>query len=298
MISVIICSADKDLLKQVSENIAATIGVPYEIIAFDNSTAKLGICAVYNKGILQAQYDTLCFMHEDILMKTDNWGQIIISLFNNDHQLGLVGVAGSTYKPLSPSGWRGFDTDSTYLNIIQSSRHTPTQSRLDYLNPTNQSLARVAAVDGVWLCTTKSIAKEFMFDETTFKEFHAYDVDFSLSIGTKYKVAVTFEVLLDHFSGGNYNKTWIQETLKLHFKWQQHLPVNIDHLVSPKQSAHTEKKTFRDFTDQLVKLNYPINNLFTLLWKNNRFLKLNVLLFCKLNLYLVQKLLKSKKQVH
>ncbi|MDN5285067.1 MAG: hypothetical protein JWR38_1341 [Mucilaginibacter sp.] len=295
MISIVICSANKDLLKQVSENIAVTIGVPYEIIAINNSLEKKSICAVYNKGILKAQYSTLCFMHEDIIIKTNNWGQLIVSLFNNDPQLGLVGVAGSTYKPLSPSGWRGFDTDTTYLNIIQSSRHNPTQSRLDHLNPTNESLAKVTAIDGVWFCTTKSIAREFMFDEATFKEFHGYDVDFSLSVGTKYKVAVTFEVLLDHFSEGNYNKTWIQETLKLHLKWHRHLPINIDNQVSTKQSIHIEKKTFRDFTDQLSRLNYPINTIFTLLWKNNRFLKLNALLFCKLNFYLVKKMLKPQK---
>ena len=103
MISIIICSADKLQLAQVSENIAATIGLPFEIISFSNPGAQVGICEVYNRCIDQSKYDLICFMHEDILIKTMNWGKVIQSYFTADEQLGLVGIAGSTYKALCPS---------------------------------------------------------------------------------------------------------------------------------------------------------------------------------------------------
>ena len=295
MISVIICSANKKLLNQVSENISATVGVPFEIIAIDNSKAEQGICSVYNQGALKARYDILCFMHEDVLIKTNNWGQTVVSLFNNDPQLGLVGVAGSTYKPLSPSGWRGIDIDTTYINIIQSFKRVDQESRLDYRNPDNKTLAKVADVDGVWLCTTKKIAQEIRFDEITFHGFHGYDVDFSLSVGKKYTVAVTFGVLLDHFSEGNYDSTWAKETLKLHLKWHNHLPVGIE-TVTPKQSARIEKKTFKNFTSEWISFNYPLNTLFKLLWKNNSFLKHNAMLFFKLNFHLFKRWRKIQKK--
>lgn len=290
MISIIISSANNIFLKQVSENIAATIGVPFEIIATDNSKGEYGICAIYNRGMLKARYDILCFMHEDILIKTDNWGQIIVSLFKNDTQLGLVGVAGSSYKPITPSSWGGIGGETAYVNIIQSYKHKKKKPKHVYHNPHDETLARVACVDGVWLCTTKSIAKEITFDETTFKGFHGYDIDFSLSVGQKYKVAVTFEILLDHFSEGFYDKTWMQENLKLHYKWNRQLPINIEQ-ITLKEMFHIEKNTFKLFIEQLIKFKFPIVTAFKILWKNNRFFRFNPKLFFKLKFYIIKKYL-------
>lgn len=290
MISVIICSANKALLQQVSENIAATISVPYEIIATDNSSGAQGICSVYNKGIFKAQYDILVFMHEDVLIKTDNWGQIVVSLFKNDPQLGLIGIAGSSYKPLTPSAWGGAGINTTYTNIIQSFKYKNKKTKHIYRNPNNEPLSKVACVDGVWLCTTKNVAKEFMFDEITFKGFHGYDIDFSLSIGLKYTVAVTFEVLLDHFSEGFYDKIWMKENLILHNKWNKHLPMNVEGLTS-KQIVYIEKSTFKHFIDQLIKFNYPMAVAFKILWKDKKFLQLNLKLFFKLKFYILKKYL-------
>ncbi|WP_221284805.1 glycosyltransferase [Mucilaginibacter sp. SP1R1] len=294
MISVIICSANKSLLKQISENIAATIGVPHEIIAADNSVAAQGICAVYNQGILKAQYDTLCFMHEDILIKTEKWGQKVISLFHQDPQLGLIGVAGSAYKPLTPSGWSGLGINTSYLNIIQSFKHTNNKSALVYRNPNNDNLLQVASLDGVWLCTTKKVVQEFIFDETTFKGFHGYDVDFSLSVGQKYKVAVSFEILLEHLSEGVFDKTYLGENLKLYNKWSWHLPVNVEKLSS-KQIIYIEKTTFKDFIDKIVEFNYPLIICVKVLYKNKSFFKLDPKLFLKLNYYTLKKYLTAKK---
>lgn len=73
MISIIICSKNKDLLKDVSANIELTIGVPYEIIAIENNKGEFGICKAYNDGASKAKYDIFCFMHEDISFETQNW---------------------------------------------------------------------------------------------------------------------------------------------------------------------------------------------------------------------------------
>ena len=290
MISIIISSAKSAFLQQVSENVAATIGVPFEIIATDNSNGEQGICAVYNKGMLKARYDILCFMHEDILIKTNNWGQVIVSLFKNDPQLGLVGVAGSSYKPLTPSGWGGMGVNTTYVNIIQSFKHKKKESKHIYRNPNNERISKVACVDGVWMCTTKSVMKEIMFDEITFKGFHGYDLDFSLSVGQKYKVAVTFEILLDHFSEGVYDKTWMRESLIFHNKWHRHLPINVETLT-PKQIIYIEKSTFKNFIDQLIGFKYPMAIAFRILWMNKKYLQLNVKLFLKLKFYILKKYL-------
>src|ERR1700749_695104 len=107
MISVIISSVSPAYLEQVIKNVEDTIGVDHEIIAFDNRDGKKGICEIYNQGIGKARYDILCFMHEDIRILTANWGQAIQKTFNQNPDFGLLGIAGSDYKSLAPSGWNG-----------------------------------------------------------------------------------------------------------------------------------------------------------------------------------------------
>ena len=165
MISIIISSANSAHLRQVSKNIDATIGVPYEIIATDNSQGRQGICEVYNKAMFKAQYDILCFMHEDVLIKTHNWGPSLLALFEQDPMLGLIGIAGSTYKPITPSGVGGIGVNTHYTNIIQSFKYHKERSKHVYSNPDKKSIGEVVCVDGVFMVTTKNIAEEFMFDE-------------------------------------------------------------------------------------------------------------------------------------
>ena len=188
MISIIISSANAEQLKQVSENITATIGVPFEIIAVDNSNGQQGICAVYNQGIRQAQYDILCFMHEDVIIKTDNWGPILKNILNENNQIGLLGVVGGGYKPFTPSTWNGLGIYNTFSNIIQSYKRADKEPYHDFRNPDNVKVVPVACVDGVWLATTSHVAAKFKFDEDTFHGFHAYDLDYSIAIGQQYKV--------------------------------------------------------------------------------------------------------------
>jgi glycosyltransferase involved in cell wall biosynthesis len=294
MISVIICSANKTLLNQVSENIAATIGVPYEIIATDNSSGEQGICSVYNKGILKAQYDTLCFMHEDVLIKTNNWGQVILNIFKKDPGLGLLGVIGSSYKPMTPSGWGGLGPNTYYSNLIQHNKHSNKPTEHIFRNPNNEKLAQVACVDGVWLCTTKKIASEFMFDEINFTGFHVYDLDLSLFIGQKYKVAVTYEVLIEHFSEGKFDKNWMLDTIKLHQKWNKVLPVNHENLTR-EQVIYSEKATFKHFIKLLSSLNLPLSHASKILRMNNRYFNLDFKLFFKLRYYIILRYLNISK---
>jgi hypothetical protein len=293
MLSIIIASVDKVQLQNISENIAATVGVPYEIIATENSGAKKGICQIYNEGIDKAKYDILCFIHEDIHIKTDGWGNTLISLFT-DTSLGLVGVAGAAYLPISPSTGGGVNSNAVYMNILQSFKFQDKETVHDYLNPRNEKLSEVAYVDGVWLCTTRKVASQFRFDEGTCKGFHGYDVDFSLAVGTKYKVAVTFEILINHFSEGNFDRTWMEDNIRVFNKWNSRLPLNIEKLT-PSQSYQVEKLTFKRFIEQLLLFKFPVSFAFNTLWKNNTFLRYNMKLFLKLNFFTLKQISVFKK---
>ena len=168
MISVIISSVKPDYLKKVSDNIENTIGVPYELITFANGSGEKGLCEIYNIGIDKAQYDMLSFMHEDIEIKTVDWGRKVMKIFKENPDLGLLGVAGSAYKTISPSGWNGADTYSENFNLIQSFKLSDKQPVHYHVNRSQKELAEVACVDGVWLCTPKKVAAEIKFDQDRF----------------------------------------------------------------------------------------------------------------------------------
>jgi hypothetical protein len=256
MISVIICSANQQMLKDIIKNINETIGVAFEILSFENSKGDYGICELYNRGAQQAKYEVLCYMHEDVAISTKDWGRLVSNILSSDSTIGLIGIAGSSYKTISPSGWfSGGSMKANYVNILQKYKFENRTAAINTNNPRSERMSQVAVIDGVWFCTKKSIVAEFPFDEQTFKYFHCYDIDFSLSVIKKYKAVVTYDFLLEHFSEGNYSQQWIEETLLLHKKWQGMLPINLEGF-SVKEQIFAEKHTFRFFLAQMKLAGY------------------------------------------
>ncbi|TWR24051.1 hypothetical protein FPZ43_18765 [Mucilaginibacter pallidiroseus] len=294
MVSVIICSVNPSFLAQVSENIKDTIGVPYELIATDNRATGKGICQVYNEAAKTAKFDVLCFVHEDIEIETPNWGSKILAHFQDDPQLGLIGVAGSSYRPLTPSKWGGLGSNTAFSNIYQCFKDKSKPCVHTYDNPNNERISSVTCVDGVWLATTKKVFERFKFDEETFDGFHLYDLDFSMSVLQKYKVAVTFEVLIKHFSEGSYDKNWLDYTIKYYHKWNKHLPVNLAGL-SEQELMHGEKVIFKYLINDMIALKYPISAVFKLLNANKRISTFNNRLYKKLCYHTIVKYLNAGK---
>ena len=98
MISVLICSNNPGLLTQVTNNITTTIGTEFEILHFDNREPKKGLCEVYNELASCANFPYICFLHEDVLFQTHEWGKKLNEIFLQNENTGLIGIAGSKYK--------------------------------------------------------------------------------------------------------------------------------------------------------------------------------------------------------
>lgn len=225
MISIVVCHRSTDFLEQFKQNLANTIGVEYELIVVDNSQNSYGICQAYNIGGAQAQYNLLCFAHEDILFHTPNWGQNLLQHFKNP-AVGAVGVAGSKIfgrKWFTFGGKHGFGK----INILQ---HTPDHrvEHLEKIDPGAKS-GKVVSLDGVFIACRKSVFVSTPFDEQNLRHFHCYDMDFSLRVSQQHQVLVAYDILLEHISSANYNERFAQE-FDQHFmpKWTAHLPIYTD----------------------------------------------------------------------
>ncbi len=219
MVSIIISSYQPNYLEKLKRNILETIGVPFEILAIENK-GMMSICSAYNLGATKANFPYLCFMHEDISFKTINWSKPLINKFETDISTGVIGIAGGRYKSISPSIWLSGVVELDRINIIQHSK----SKKNEYVNYLPNKFEEVVCLDGVFLFTKKSIWAENKFDELTFTNFHCYDLDFSFQVGLTKTVLVTNTVLLEHFSMGSYDKSWIDETIIFHDKWKDLLP--------------------------------------------------------------------------
>ena len=223
MISVLICSVNKDLLNNVTENIKKTIGVPFEILIFNNQIEKKGICEVYNQLAAEATFDYLCFLHEDVVLKTSNWGREIVELFSKDEKTGLIGIAGSKYKSGYCSGWytgvKELDCANYFHQYSSGLEHV-------FLDPSgNKETEEVVCVDGVMICTKKEVWQNILFNDRLLKGFHFYDIDYSLRVAQHYKVIVSYKIDIVHItSGGDYSNNWVTTAILYHREMKSILP--------------------------------------------------------------------------
>lgn len=227
MISIVICSINEEFARQVKRNIDETIGVTWELILINNAVLKKSIAQVYNMGASQARYNIICFLHEDVLFRSQNWGQTLVSLFEEYSELGLVGLAGAKYKSRTFSGW---STGIKVLDCVNVLHLDPNgHEQLLYVNPDPGSpVQEVVVIDGVFMCTTKKIWKEFPHDENLITGFHLYDLDFSFSISKKYKVLVSYNIQLTHLTtGGSYGDNWLGYTMRWHQVHKNLLPRSV-----------------------------------------------------------------------
>jgi Glycosyltransferase like family len=219
MISIVVCSVNEEKFNLFSDSVQATIGVDFEIIRIDNSNNKTGICAAYNKGKAQCRYQIICFSHEDVLFKTQNWGQTLINIFQ-DKSIGLAGIFGACY--ISSFAEDPVNRNECIGQVIEW--YKPDKPLISVSRFPSQHLAEVVGVDGVFMVTTANIISNIQFDEEILTGFHGYDFDLSLQISQQYKIVVTREILLEHASVGNYSTSYYEAIKKVSKKWQRRLP--------------------------------------------------------------------------
>jgi len=255
MISVIICSRYELIDSDLKENIEKTIGVKFELIIINNSQNKYSIFEAYNLGIKQSKGEYLCFIHDDIFIHTNDWGKIISDIFEENNTVGLIGVAGSKVKTKMPSGWWNCPDDQKVINIIQHVKNDP--EKWEYGFKTNDEKVEVIAVDGVFMAARKD---ERIFFNTKLKGFHNYDLNFSFEYKKyDYKILVTNQILIEHFSIGNLDEKWIDSTFEIHSIYRKYLPLKIDNQFTNKDLQILEFDNGSNFINRSLNLGIKKN---------------------------------------
>ena len=145
MISILVCSINTNLLIALKKSLKTTNTLPLEVLVIDNLIEKKSISQAYNKLAKLAKYDNLVFVHEDVEFVSSDWYEKLICILKNK-EVGIVGVAGSTYLPSVPSGW--YLPNEYYNNVFihQGFKYRQTPVRFDNQG---KDLAPVYLLDGV-----------------------------------------------------------------------------------------------------------------------------------------------------
>lgn len=226
MISIIISTYKENFLKDITKNIKSTIGVDFEIIAIENH-AKYSLCEAYNLGVEKAKYQFVCFVHEDVIFKNQDWGNILISLMNSDNSIGLVGVAGTKFRSSYPSALGQSPFLSKFKRGHVFYMKNGIESYLDFdESSTPNEIEDVVCLDGVFLFSKKEVFKHCRFDDILLNHFHGYDIDFSLQVFfAGYRVLVDRRIEIFHASNGNYDRNNTIANRKISKKWWKKLPI-------------------------------------------------------------------------
>jgi hypothetical protein len=271
MLSLLICSVNPTLLARVKADVAQSVGVEYELLVWDNRGENIGLCEVYNMLAAKAQYPILVFMHEDIIFENKHWGLELLRIFE-DPAIGLIGVAGSTYKSRTLSGWYSGEPSFNFCHI----KHL-TNGKIHLLKFPAQwqkSENEVLIIDGVFMVARKAIWEQVPFNSALLKGFHLYDIDFSFRVSAIAKVVVTESIPMIHDTkGGDFGKKWLKEALLFHRANNHLLPKSIRPYIFFRVETQTSnykldylKKENLDFKDKLNFVRYEKLYLKPALW--------------------------------
>lgn len=249
MYSIIVCSIRPQEAEALQANIARTIGegVPFEFLVYDNRGTGKGICQVYNECAERAQYENLCFVHEDVEFLTQDWGRILSDKLT-EPDCGVIGFAGSKLKAKTLTGWSSAACYGVRQHYVQFRRR---KDRLTVDNPDKEAYSQVVTADGMCLFVRKDVWQKVRFDDELLTGFHCYDLDFTIAChAAGYRNWVSQEVLIRHMSVGSYTMGWYEASVVLHKKWNDELPMYIES-KDDGFKAMIEEKSFKEWRDRM-----------------------------------------------
>lgn len=209
-----------------NKHIGETIGVDHKIVSYTNYD-QYSLTELYNKALIEEKEPNLIFVmcHNDIIFKTQNWGRILLTKFNNSNY-EIIGVAGSTYLPESGMWW---EDKSKMVGIVEHTDGYGTWVS-EYSKEKKGKIIPVTLIDGLFMSIDPDniIHK---FDED-FNGFHFYDVSFCFNnVLDGVNIGVTTDIRILHKSIGMVNEQWEVNRKLFANKYGEELPFNINNFL-------------------------------------------------------------------
>jgi hypothetical protein len=193
-----------------------------QILIYENDGSK-SLTEIYNKGLKESQNNIIVFMHDDLILETNNMTSKILKLFEKHPDYGIIGIAG-TDKLLNGCWWQSRENMFGVVgHIHEGKRHVNHYSKQVF----NDVLKNVVVVDGLFFVVNRDkIKKEF---NQEFNGFHFYDISFCFENFLEgVKIGVTTKISVTHKSIGMVNKQWLKNKLFFEALYDKKLPISIE----------------------------------------------------------------------
>jgi hypothetical protein len=173
--------------------------------------------------------DIIVFCHNDLTIRTENWGKKLLGLFKTFSDYDILGIAGTT--ELNAHGCWWLDNGGKEMNrtkMFGRVWHTNGIREWESVYSENiHGVQPVVIVDGLFIAVNgETVVKRFNED---FKGFHFYDITFSFdnyiegcNIGVIDKISVL------HQSVGQTNQSWELNRQQFASTYAEELPVQHD----------------------------------------------------------------------
>ncbi|HSZ58023.1 MAG TPA: glycosyltransferase [Tepidisphaeraceae bacterium] len=201
MISVIICSIDDQKFARVTDSFAQAFGAD-SIHVIRVQDAK-GLAEGYNRALPHATGELVIFCHDDIEILSSDFKE---KLLGHMQRADLVGVAGA--RRVVSGKWANACPPHIFGQVASFDPQTNLFGVWLWGVPARH-ISNIKILDGVFMCAKREVAQAVPFDAQTFDGFHGYDVDFSFrAYQAGFRLAVGCDLLLLHWSTGNWNADW------------------------------------------------------------------------------------------
>lgn len=216
-----IVTSTKKIDKSFQDMLLKTAGLKdIQLLTYENN-GEYSLTEIYNKGLSESIYEIVVFCHDDIKMKTQNWGKVLLKNHSGD-EFGVLGVAGS--RKLENGVWWN-DNSTTYGQVYH------TDGKKEWLSQYSRNLKdevqEVVVVDGVFFSVNKKLLKT-NFNEN-YKGFHFYDISFCFdNLKKGVKIGVHSNILLTHNSVGHTNEMWEESRVQFVQENIDFLPYEIE----------------------------------------------------------------------
>jgi hypothetical protein len=206
---------------ELQEYLKKSCGVPKAQVIEKVNNGEKSLNQTYNEILQESENDIVILCHDDLYFETKGWGFKVIEHFQKN-DFGILGVAGSTYLPMSGMWWE----DKRKMIGIVNHEHEGKKWESKYSEEQGKKIKQTVLVDGLFIAVDKNRIKE-NFNEKI-QGFHFYDLEFCIGNYEKeVKIGVITNIRITHKSIGMTNEQWEENRKLFAERHKEILPIKL-----------------------------------------------------------------------